>query len=387
MKDYYLILGVNKKASAEEIKKAYAHRVRIVHPDRFEIGSDDWKNANEMLQEMNEAYACLKNPDKRKQYDFLFYVSSTQPTRPTQANNDNQNYSNKQQSSQQSAHSTGQSQRTSSARETNQSSSKWKGFLVWALILIAMFFILNLDSPTPTKKVQTKTTPASTPTIKTPRTPISPTDVPPKITGIVVAETSNYREKPLASAKRLGSFNKGSVLTIHRGEESSENRRMWYYVTQESAGGQHSGWISGNLIKINQDPSAPLLPITPPSSRVLLNTTGKSGIAPFSVQTNEVGYYLIKLVEIQTGKIVEIFTRADQNRKFEIPLGTYKLRYAFGYTWYGREHLFGSGTIYTESDSILKFEKVGTQVRGYTVTLYKVAGGNMHTRTIDASKF
>ncbi|MDR3321156.1 MAG: DnaJ domain-containing protein [Synergistaceae bacterium] len=60
MKDANVILGVSYNASLEEIKHAYTMRVRVVHPDRFEQDSSDWRVANEMLRELNEAYEWLR---------------------------------------------------------------------------------------------------------------------------------------------------------------------------------------------------------------------------------------------------------------------------------------------------------------------------------------
>ena len=59
--DYYSILGVNKSASPEEIKRAYRKLAMQHHPDR---GGDASK-----LQEINEAYDTLKNPQKKQEYD------------------------------------------------------------------------------------------------------------------------------------------------------------------------------------------------------------------------------------------------------------------------------------------------------------------------------
>ena len=59
--DYYSILGVNKGASPEDIKKAYRKLAMKHHPDR---GGDEGK-----LQQINEAYDTLKNPQKRADYD------------------------------------------------------------------------------------------------------------------------------------------------------------------------------------------------------------------------------------------------------------------------------------------------------------------------------
>src|SRR5918997_438498 len=64
-KDLYKILGVDKKASADDIKKAHRKLVRQYHPDR---NPGDAK-AEERFKEIQAAYDVLGDPDKRKQYD------------------------------------------------------------------------------------------------------------------------------------------------------------------------------------------------------------------------------------------------------------------------------------------------------------------------------
>jgi molecular chaperone DnaJ len=65
VKDPYRALGVDKKASAEEIKKAYRRLARQYHPDR---NAGD-KQAEERFKEVQEAYSILSDPEKRKQFD------------------------------------------------------------------------------------------------------------------------------------------------------------------------------------------------------------------------------------------------------------------------------------------------------------------------------
>jgi len=63
--DYYKVLGLNKSASQEDIKKAYRRLARQHHPD---LNPDD-KEAHKRFQQINEANEVLSDPEKRKKYD------------------------------------------------------------------------------------------------------------------------------------------------------------------------------------------------------------------------------------------------------------------------------------------------------------------------------
>lgn len=63
--DYYKVLGVERNASQDDIKKAYRKMARKYHPD---LNKDD-PNAKDKFQEINEANEVLSNPEKRKKYD------------------------------------------------------------------------------------------------------------------------------------------------------------------------------------------------------------------------------------------------------------------------------------------------------------------------------
>ncbi|MGD9733474.1 MAG: DnaJ domain-containing protein [Desulfamplus sp.] len=65
--DYYKILELDKNASPSEIKRAYKNLAIKYHPDR----NPDDKNASEKMAVLNEAYAVLSNPDKKREYDML----------------------------------------------------------------------------------------------------------------------------------------------------------------------------------------------------------------------------------------------------------------------------------------------------------------------------
>ena len=63
--DYYKILGIEKNASQEDIKKAYRKLARKLHPD---LNPND-KDAHKKFQQVNEANEVLGDPEKRKKYD------------------------------------------------------------------------------------------------------------------------------------------------------------------------------------------------------------------------------------------------------------------------------------------------------------------------------
>merc|ERR1712112_594575 len=69
-KDYYKILGVDKNANEEEIKKAYRKRAMVHHPDRHSGATEaEQKDHEHKFKEVGEAYAILSDEKKRRMYD------------------------------------------------------------------------------------------------------------------------------------------------------------------------------------------------------------------------------------------------------------------------------------------------------------------------------
>lgn len=71
-KDYYKLLGVERDAGADEIKKAFRRLAQKLHPDKHKGDPE----IEEKFKAINEAYEVLKDPNKRAQYDRFGYVGA-----------------------------------------------------------------------------------------------------------------------------------------------------------------------------------------------------------------------------------------------------------------------------------------------------------------------
>lgn len=74
-KDYYQILEITQQASLDEIKQAYRIASKKWHPD-----VNPGKDTTQMMQDINEAYAILKDEAKRKRYDTEYLLFNQRKT-------------------------------------------------------------------------------------------------------------------------------------------------------------------------------------------------------------------------------------------------------------------------------------------------------------------
>jgi len=78
-RDYYEVLGVDKNASENDIKKAYRKAAMKYHPDKFANATDaEKKDAEEKFKEINEAYQVLSDNEKKQQYDQFGHAAFEQ---------------------------------------------------------------------------------------------------------------------------------------------------------------------------------------------------------------------------------------------------------------------------------------------------------------------
>lgn len=133
-------------------------------------------------------------------------------------------------------------------------------------------------------------------------------------------------------------------------------------------------------------PSHPEEPL--PGSGSVRSFTGAERIAPFQIKAAQGSHYLVKLVDTASHHdVLTVFVQSGATVDVDVPLGSYEVRYASGDRWYGYDYLFGPDTIYSKADTVFTFRVMGDQVSGYTITLYQVANGNLHTSRIGADQF
>lgn len=137
-----------------------------------------------------------------------------------------------------------------------------------------------------------------------------------------------------------------------------------------------------NPVEFNE----PELPL--PKNGKVKYFTKKKAIAPLKIDTKYSDNYYLKLEEIHSQKtIMTIFIRGGQSVNVDVPLGSYYLKYAVGDKWYGEKFHFGPYTSYYKALDEFIFEIQGEQVLGYTLELYKQAGGNLREGIINVNEF
>lgn len=111
-------------------------------------------------------------------------------------------------------------------------------------------------------------------------------------------------------------------------------------------------------------------------------------VAPLEIRSSTGSHYVVKLCDYYSGRdVLSVFVHGGTVAKLDVPLGKYRIKYASGSSWYGPMYLFGPETSCCVADSEFDFRVNGNQISGYTLTLYKVVHGNLHTSEIPLDQF
>ncbi len=167
--------------------------------------------------------------------------------------------------------------------------------------------------------------------------------------------------------------------------------KNWAWVVLLGLGG--GAWIADSIPNPNKHrvASAPATPSCTPvaiSSGIYRLHTNKKRIAPFRVVAPRGSNYYAKLVDSATKMdVMSLYVIGGRPLEVNVPLGSYRLKYANGNVWCGEVLLFGERTAYGEAQSVFEFSVQGNRISGYTVELIPQTQGNLRTRSIRASEF
>lgn len=144
----------------------------------------------------------------------------------------------------------------------------------------------------------------------------------------------------------------------------------------------------------NQSPKSDLVSKVPslvekpfPMHGTIRINTQQPCIAPFKIETPSGQNYIVKLITTSSGRpIVTCYIKGGKTLDIKVPLGTYIMKYATGYAWYGEKLKFGPNTIAKKMDTELTFYVDGNYVTGHTISLSVSYGGNLKSTNIDPTE-
>lgn len=345
MEKYYKILDINTNATEQDVKQAYRDLVKVWHPDRFTHDPKLRKKAEEKLKEINVAYQKiidhLNNPYKHQQ-SYQYQKTEKQTTQSTQKQHYNES-------------------KTQYASNTQHAKpTKWLHFaknLYIFLVLIIFISILGyMVASEFTKQGKTIDVP-------------QPAQLKPE---------NNLPQKDIFDEIAQPSIPEGFVL------ESETPQLPEVFVLDKVSPPKMPVIEYLGPLTPNSPPDLPL-----PKNGAATRYFTEEAIAPLKIVTKESGqHYFVKIVDWYSGKtVLTIFIRSGQSVNVNLPIGSYRIKYAAGKVWHGKTYLFGPETTYNEADKKLDFEVRGNQVLGYTIELFLQRHGNLKTKKISAAQF
>ena len=152
-------------------------------------------------------------------------------------------------------------------------------------------------------------------------------------------------------------------------------------------------WLSQQGKFFPEKAPIPIKKLPPPVFQhpgAMWNKTGRSLLAPFGIQTSAGSDYYIKLVDAETNRdAMAIYVVGGKYLEVSVPLGSYKMRYAYGKIWRGEQHLFGPEDLTRIEEALKSFDFLASVdgINGYTVELIPQVGGNLPTHNIARDEF
>lgn len=141
------------------------------------------------------------------------------------------------------------------------------------------------------------------------------------------------------------------------------------------------------IIAISSDegPPEPL----PRSGVMTTNYSRTNAVAPFKfVSGRGSDNYYIKVYHYGSERLAATaFLRAGEETRFDVPLGSYELRWATGKDWYGPSKRFGRNTDYYKSYDLFRFTESNGYIKNWIVEFRLIKDGNLERISIDEEAF
>ncbi|MFL5764506.1 MAG: J domain-containing protein [Bacteroidia bacterium] len=166
-KNYYILLEVKSTATAEEIKNSYRLLAKKYHPDK-NVGN---KAAEEYFKEIQQAYAVLSNPEKRRKYDQLFFRTAN-PQTAAKAYTNPAYSGNAYQYAQQQAQAKQRATHTAKEPAKPDRTESWQILVSVGVAMVLLYFIISYSSDKPKDET------TGTPPVQTEVASAAPSDAP-----------------------------------------------------------------------------------------------------------------------------------------------------------------------------------------------------------------
>jgi hypothetical protein len=114
----------------------------------------------------------------------------------------------------------------------------------------------------------------------------------------------------------------------------------------------------------------------------------KERVVPLQVRAGTGSNYFVRLVNVADERdVINVLVRGGTTLRVDMPLGTYRLRFASGSTWYGEKLLFGQATSYWTAEQTVTFRKDRNVPGLVAIDLAAQKGGPMKTAPLEPNRF
>lgn len=359
MHTHYDNLQVSRTASSEVIRASYRALIQKYHPDRF----PDKERGARITQIVNAAYAILGDPERRSAYNAFLDATAKPDVSP--------------------APSDAAPERRSGVPQTpprpKPSASMWRRDLfVGGAIAVFVIGAIAQGVRTPSTRVQRGT-------VSTPRLESTPAVLTPEQSAAASVGVLAPAHPPAGSSTGTIAYTNKIPTELKKG---SKVRIVSTYAAAGSQGKERHALYRIEEPPDGKEPGETL--IEEPFKTGIYKVYSKSRrIAPLKIDLPHTDLaYFLKLMNPTTGKaVMTMMARGGDVLQVDVPLGTYRLRYAYGPVWFGEENKFGEDTRATEADADLTFAVVGDYASGHEVELVQQLNGNLKERPLDPALF